>query len=157
MVITVIGIDPGKNETGIVVRHNTDLLYGCIVERADLSDSAYVLDVVETIIVARSHITTNSELIAVEGLIAPDEMPWLGKKHIGPIIGTAIILGAVLAIYPSAVVVPPGGNGDGSFKGYPDAIRPTGLNPKGFDIMRHCRSAWDVSIAGERLVKLGIH
>lgn len=151
---TVIGIDPGKNETGIVVRNGDNLQYACVVDREDQSDQAYIIDVLETIQNAQTYVTTNSELIAVEGLIAPDEMPWLGKKHVGPIIGTAIILGAVLATYPGAVIVPPGGTGAGPFAGYPEAIRPTGLNPKGFDIMRHLRSAWDIAIAGERLAKL---
>ncbi len=150
---TVIGIDPGGNETGIILAQDKQLLNAWSVERKSLEYSGYIREILKAIEDLEKLIVENSYLIAVEGLICPDEMPWLGKKKFGGIMNTAIVLGAVLGRYPSAVVIPPGGNGAAPFQAYSEGLQPP-QGAKGFDILRHCRSAWDVGQAGLAVARM---
>jgi hypothetical protein len=66
-------------------------------------------------------------------------------------LGTAIVLGSVLARWSDAVVVPPGkGHGKLHEQAYPKPLRPAG---KGKDLLRHCRAGGDVSHHGETLYR----
>lgn len=83
-------------------------------------------------------------IVAVESLTAPKGFAGGERAPIDPagVIAAGVVLGAVLAAYPSAVVVDPGGNGSNPVDTYPTGIR------KGAKLggpSTHARSAFDVA------------
>lgn len=156
---TIVGIDPGANETGIVVRAERELVTAWTVDRGDQEDAGYLIEVLETIELAfdaalqrlglpRLGPVTLGIPLAVEGLVGHESAPSMRRKTSVPLIRTAMLIGAVLVVYRQALVIPPGGNGSGPLQAYPEAITPDRPNARGFDKLRHCRSAWDVAGAG---------
>jgi hypothetical protein len=80
-----------------------------------------------------------------------EELAERRPRNMTGVLGTAIVLGSVLARWSDAVVVPPGkGHGKLHEQAYPKPLRPAG---KGKDLLRHCRSGWDVSHHGETLYR----
>ena len=175
-----VGIDPGARSTGIICRRGRTLVLHEVVERgADETEIGpgpiYLASVCDTVArlfcdvgVSLMRLTGQSGFprVAVEGVRRPN--PHVnrrnGKATTDPtaIIGTAMVLGAILNGSPDAVIVPPGDNGSGILASYPaglvtDAERRQGLNrPAGQSAtIRHCRSAWDVSIRAEQMMRLG--
>jgi hypothetical protein len=161
-----VGIDPGAKETGIILRDGRTIVLAEVVtnwyyQHGDPSSvgADYLTNVVATAAKATTTLTDLAE-VAVEGVKKP--CPHLGLTDPSAIIGAGIVLGAVLLEFPAAVVVPPGGNGSGMLDGYPaglvtDAERRGGLNRKAGQSahIRHCRSAWDVSLAAPRIARMG--
>lgn len=140
--LPVVGVDPGHSETGIVLRLGDELLEHSTVIRDDEPDGRYV-DRVNAVVNTRSELHKNC-LVAVEGVRAPN--PHVGRvTNVTGLLGTAIVLGGVLAWWPDALVIPPGGNGSGPLAAYPEALRPTRGRGAGKDNLRHERSAWDVA------------
>lgn len=152
----MVGIDPGSRHTGVVVRQGDTLVDHLTLERlgkADMPDRVYLRQVVLTCVrLVEQHDAT----VAVEGVQKPS--PFMGKtgnvsfSNVTGILGTACVLGAVLALLP-AVVVPPGGNGSGQMLAYPIQLRPTRGKGAGGDKLRHERSAWDIAGAGITMVR----
>jgi len=163
-----VGIDPGSVSTGIVVRHGNRLLWHTVVHREADEDVVRGVGVgPEYIALVLSHVRIGWEShysgvggyipsIAVEGVVRPN--PHVNRKNgnavidPGPAIGTGMVLGAILALYPRAVIVPPGGNGAGMLATYPHALITPGEMRRGLNrpagdtaAVRHCRSAWDVA------------
>lgn len=170
-----IGIDPGARSTGVTARLDFDVVAWDVVERgADETEVGPGVDYIRAVLAGiHGMYTTVLDTVpalrmvrfAVEGVRRPN--PHVnrrnGKATTDPtaIIGAAMVLGAVLADR-AAIVVPPGGNGSGLLASYPhvlvtDAERRKGVNrPAGQSAtIRHARSAWDVSVKAERMVKLG--
>ncbi len=142
----VLGVDPGMNETGIAVRDGDVCRAAETVLREDLSDRDYIDEVLEAC--AELISKWDVEIIGVEGIQA--EHLYRGQKDKGrknPIgaVKTAMMLGAILGRFPGAVIVSPGGNGQGPLLAYPEELRPTRGQGRGHDWLRHCRSAWDVA------------
>lgn len=142
--MVVCGIDPGGRETGIIWRRGNELVeWSCYDRHRGESDVDYVAALPWGDGPA-------SGLVAVEGVVAPNGH--MGQINVGGLLGTAVMLGAVLAYCTASavpcVVVPPAGHGSGPGSAYPEALRakPGGAD---HDLMRHCRSAWDISYAGE--------
>lgn len=96
----------------------------------------------------------DADAVAIEGVQKPS--PFMGKSgnvsftNVNGLLGTAMVLGAVLAALP-AIVVPPGGNGSDPMGVYPVELRPTRGKGAGGDKLRHERSAWDVAGTGMTL------
>jgi hypothetical protein len=160
-----VGIDPGAKETGVILRDGTALLLAEVVtnwyyRQGDPSTvTADYLNDVMAMAVKAANLMGLAE-VAVEGVKKP--CPHLGLTDPSAIIGAGIVLGAILLEFPAAVVVPPGGNGSGLLASYPDGLvtdaeRRGGLNRKAGQsaTIRHCRSAWDVSIAAPRIARMG--
>ena len=120
---TILGVDPGMNETGIVLRRGDSPLCACVVQRGKHdSDQKYLIEIAE--VLDEYSAMTPCPLVAVEGLGEPR---WFMDGEPRPInvralIGTAIVLGLVLGRFPHAVIVPPGGNGSGPLKAYPQSL-----------------------------------
>lgn len=167
----VVGVDPGSRDTGIAVVEDLEqfgelprLLASVTVHRGDdgpLIDppDAYLVDVNAAILDAvrtwtPGHRTVS--LLAIEGISAPKGFA-KGKKHTldpAPLIGTALVLGAVLGrSWPVPVVrIPPGDNGRRlPLRDYPGPLATRG---KGYDKRRHERSAYDVASQGRVLHRL---
>lgn len=157
----VLAVDPGGRESGVVLRHGEALAGYAVVVRHDtlkIPDGDYVTKVLDVC----SDLATDDSIVAVESVrFWPQEgnhvCPACRKRHdprarnLQGLLGTAVVLGAVLARWPDAVVVAPGKRmGSLHDIAYPEPIRATG---KGKDLLRHCRSAWDLSFHGETLWK----
>ena len=144
----VLGIDPGGTQTGLVVvelparRGETpSVARAVLVERAaEQGEREYVGEVVGVV----RELAEGCEVVGVEGLTVPT--PHLRVIALSGLLGAACVLGAVLATVPSAVVVPPGGNGSGPLRAYPAELVGPGER-SGAGWRRHLRSAWDVALA----------
>lgn len=139
-----IGVDPGAKETGVVVRTGETIWWQSVLT----GTPAEIVREVRDLWLDLLH-----PILAVEDLNAPN--PHVGMMNPASLIGTAKVLGAILGAFPEAIVVPPGGNGSGPLSAYPEALRPTRGKGAGKDKLRHCRSAWDVSLAAERMMRVG--
>lgn len=146
----ICGIDPGGRQTGVVWVCEGQLEYHNVYERGPGEDDAAYIDRFPW---AAGPIP---DLICVEDVRAP--VGQMGQISLDGLLRTAVTLGAVLAYAASGgvpvVVVPPGAHGSGPVTAYPVELRPTRGSGAGHDRLRHCRSAWDLAIAGERLSKL---
>ena len=162
----VLGIDPGGRWTGLCIRLGSAATAHQVITRAGDEDvvrgigvgPVYIADVMAAIAALEIQVATaypaGPPLIAVEGVTRPN--PHLnranGRALTDPtgILGTAMILGAVLATYPNAVIVPPGHNGERPLSTYPTVLVAArelahGANRVGGGILRHARSAFDVA------------
>lgn len=158
MTRTVLGIDPGGRESGLVVRQRDDLAAHRVVvrpDRARLPDGRYVRQVLaactELLAIAGVGPRDPDLIVTVEGVAYWPERQVAGKapRDQRGLYGTAIVLGAILARWPTAELVEPGaGHGGLGAMVYPNDIKPP-AGGAGNDRLRHCRSAWDVSYRGE--------
>lgn len=150
-----VGIDPGGSETGIIARHGDRCLYRSVVTRDDLQMGDYIAEVISVVVDALAEVDPVDVLedpVSVEGLTTPN--PHIGMTSVRGLLDTAQVLGAVLAHWPTAVVVPPAGNGSAPLAAYPADLRPIRGQGKGRDRLRHCRSAWDIAGAAPTLARL---
>ena len=142
----VLGVDPGGQSTGLVLRDRDELRHGEVVKRGDRDMAPYMLDVIS----AMSAFTVPA-LVAVEDVNEPS--PHMGMVALRGLLDTAQVLGAVLSQWPHAVVVPPGGHGKGPLAAYPAEL--VGARERsGAGRLRHARSAWDLAGAAVRQVRL---
>jgi hypothetical protein len=157
------GVDPGGRDTGIIIRQDTRLLAHSTVRRGDHEPlQAYLDRVINRLIDILDGIPDGTEgvdepvLLAVEDVVPPTAH--LGLTSVAGLIGTAATLGAVLAATADAaktgegvvIVVPPARHGQGPMAAYPAELRPSRGSGRGKDRLRHERSAWDCSMAGEQ-------
>lgn len=154
----VIGVDPGGRTTGIVARIAHVCLAADLVTRdgpAVFPDAVYLDEVVAAIggLVVYVEQDRPRPTIAVEGVVHPNGH--VRMINAAGLLGTAAVLGAVLAYFPAAVVVPPAGNGAGPRSAYPAALWPP-TEKRGAGRCRHLRSAWDVAEAGAFLARLEV-
>lgn len=149
----MLGIDPGGKYTGVIVRAGDEVLGVRVVTRSgsgDLPDTRYIHEVLD-------EITSHVELvdgIAVEGLVVPKGRDPGGNEthmNVAGLIGVGMVFGAVLARWPRAVVVPPGGHGSLPEVAYPLVIRKRAKNLGGPS--SHARSAYDVAGVGRLLMR----
>lgn len=155
-----VGVDPGGRETGVVVRHGEWPRSAVIVRRGGEDDvdgswHRYLAEVKDAVMDAwllaeqlDDHVGT---VVSVEWVSAPT-----GFKHgqrqpinLDGVIGTALVLGMLMEVWPDAVIVAPAGHGSAPLATYPDALVAPG-EVKGTGRFRHCRSAWDIALAGAR-------
>ena len=153
----MLGIDPGGTQTGLcLVKANGNPVEACVVERnKELGEGAYVGEVVQVCTDYASRLPKS--MVAVEGVVKP-RSHFRGQVsfiNVEGLIGAAMVLGAVLAVWPDAFVIPPASNGSGALESYPPML----VGPretKGGGWMRHCRSAYDVALTARRLVAGGV-
>ncbi len=146
------GIDPGSRNTGFSVR---DIKAGKILvsstyvrpkETEIITWAVYLSNEIKDFLV--SHYPEAH--VGIEGVRSPRFYQNGKKSPLNPeaIIQTGMMVGAFAALFPEAVIVPPGHNGTGNFE-YPEEI--VGRRPKDLPGVagprNHERSAFDV--AGE--------
>jgi hypothetical protein len=152
--LTVIGVDPGARETGLVLGQwaagRLTLTDHRVVRRVDARPvldvpTAYLAELVAKL---RSWTTGGPGLVAIEGVTVPHPHGRRGLISPAAPMATAVVFGAVLGqAWPWPVtVIAPAQHGKLPAGCYPPGIRgrPGG---KGADRLRHCRSAWDVARA----------
>lgn len=157
----VVGVDPGGRQTGIVVRYGDTCLAADLLTRdgpetfpkADYL--AEVIDAIGGLVVYASQEAPDAgwPRVAVEGVVHPSGH--VRMINAAGLLGTACVLGAVLAHYPAALVVPPASHGAGPRSAYPAALWPP-TEKRGTGRRRHLRSAWDIAEAGAFLARLEV-
>lgn len=149
----VIGIDPGARYTGVVVRDGDVVLHASTLVRPQsvTSSTDWALMVITDIADILKDFPAMIP-VGVEGVSDPKGFQHGKRAAINPkdIIRAGIILGAVVARWPTAVVVPPGGNGSQHYSHYPDVLigrRPADLpgSTNGAGTRDHEQSAYDVA------------
>jgi hypothetical protein len=76
----------------------------------------------------------------------------MGLTNVRGLLDTAIVVGVLLGRHP-LILVPPGKHGKGLLLAYPRPLQPENGRGRGYDRMRHCRSAWDVAGAAMTMRK----
>lgn len=151
-----IGVDPGATYTGVSVRDNdTLLLSSTYVKPKDTPPITWAVEVATRIQNEVINLYPDA-FIGIEGVTVPNSYNQ-GKLSLNSpkyIIWTALIVGALSANNPNAVIVRPGKNGSQDLSSYPSEL--IGRRPKdlagvsvGAGTRNHEKSAWDV--AGEVL------
>jgi Holliday junction resolvasome RuvABC endonuclease subunit len=149
----IVGVDPGGQTTGIVVRSGPHYVYGVTVSRkvaggGRLSMVEYLVEVLDSLgLIEESY---HPSAYAVEDAIAPN--PHVGRiTDPGPIIEAAQVLGAVLGLCRgAALVIRPARHGAPvASRAELEAKYPAELigarETKGTGGLRHLRSAWDIA------------
>ena len=152
----IMGVDPGARYTGVVVRDGGAVLHAStLVRPVDMGPTAWALSVVEQLRVI--HTSVGECPMAVEGVSDPKGFTKGKRDPINPawIMRAAVVLGAVVAVWPDACVVPPGGNGAKYARNYPPELvgrRPAQLPGDGQQAgtRAHEQSAFDVAGKAER-------
>lgn len=169
MSVAYLGIDPGPVWTGLVVRlgplalaprvlHNDRPASGHGVTDAYLAE---VVTAVRTVQIGiAEHYPAARLVTAIEGVNVPGGFKDGKQQFAQPkdILGLGIIYGHLRAVFPEALVAQPNKHGHGLLAGYPENLvtqgeRRAGLNraaPQKTE-MRHCRSAYDVTLTAERI------
>lgn len=159
MSFPVLGIDPGSRNTGVVLRRGEDLLAWGLAVRSGagkLPDGHYLSEVRAecTRVLERGGVDVRDRASYVVGV---EQVAWWPASEGGPprnqygLYGTAMVIGAVLARWPDAVVVQPGrGVAKLHEQAYPEPIRGR-RGGKGTDRLVHVRAAFDHSWAAETL------
>jgi hypothetical protein len=152
----VLGVDPGGQSVGIVVREGHDLLHHRTVTRGDQTIDVWTRTVLDDL--DRAAGVGFLDLCAVEGLNHPT--PQMGLANVRGLLDTATVLGAVIGWCDQldVVVVPPGRHGraaDGLGRAGLSAAYPAELvgprETSGTGALRHCRAAWDCAgVAAKR-------
>lgn len=158
--ITVLGIDPGARYTGISLRDNDTPIYSAIFVRPQsMSATEWALECSRLALEVYNEYKPS--YVALEGISDPKGFYKGEQAAINPkdIIRTGIVLGALVATWPDAIIVEPGGNGDRHESFYPESLsgrRPKDLagSNKGSNTRKHEKSAYDV--AGKAQKSLGI-
>lgn len=154
----IIGIDPGARYTGVVVRDGDAVLHSSTLVRPEKMDGPdWALQVVRDIKTILAAFPPGMP-VAVEGISDPKGFHRGQKAAINPkdIIRAGIVLGAVVATWPQAAVVPPGNNGSQHYSHYPAELigrRPADLPgaSNGAGTRDHEQSAYDVAGKGARM------
>lgn len=148
----VIGIDPGARYTGVVVRDGDAVLHSStLVRPVEMTSTDWaVMVVVEIQRILRDFPATIP--VGIEGISDPKGFHQGKRAAINPkdIIRAGIVLGALVATWPKAVIVKPGGNGSQHYTHYPEALigrRPESLpgSTNGAGTRDHEQSAFDVA------------
>ena len=152
------GVDPGARYVGVVIRDGDVVLHAStLVRPQDMSGTDWALDSVKQI---KEILTAYPDIpMGVEGVNDPKGFHRGQHAAINPrdIIRAGIVLGAVVATWDNAIVIPPGGNGSQHASHYPPAIvgrRSKELpgDSQGAGTRGHEQSAFDV--AGKTAAKV---
>lgn len=162
-----VGIDPGARDTGVISINpeGTSTRGFTVHNEGDLLPvpHSYLVAVIETVREAIEYAGGESAIVKVESITRPNwhvakDRKFGSAANPAPLLGTAQVLGAVMAVYPDSVLVPPGKNGSSVLAAYPDfLIGPREKSKQGWQsrvgsgILRHQRSAWDVARFDTRL------
>lgn len=159
---TVLGVDPGDRFVGIVARRGTEVRGARILDRRRFPDAADRVGWVAVVLVAvdvelsrqadeldlgkASALATGELVLAVEDVKAPN--PHVRRRdgnaltNLDGILGTAVVVGALVAAYPDLTLVAPGGNGRAPAFGYPGEL---GKGVRLGGPSDHARAAYDVA------------
>lgn len=148
---TVLGIDPGGQTIGWVIRRGLTLLDHGLIERPEgLATYEWAISAGQRLNLAAyvphaPELRRAESIIAIEDVIPPN--PHAGMMRPGDLIAVSMVAGALFARFPDAVIVRPGKHGSHPLGTYPPVLVGAGER-KGTGKLRHARSAWDIAAAG---------
>lgn len=162
---TILGVDPGARETGLVVVDGDQVLAHDVVVADGKLDPQNPVDLAyldrirrhaETLL-AVAGVGHALDAIAIEKIGAPN--PHLGTTNAAGAIACAAVIGELHAwaahfgdVVP-VMLIDTAGHGRELLQTYPSVL--VGPNePKGTGILRHARSAYDVALAARWYLKL---
>lgn len=152
MQMLVIGVDPGGQETGIVLRDGNEVITGILLRRLR-SDSLtdYLAEHVRCLKDLRS---TYGDDIAIvcETITVPS--PHVRVIAVQGLLDTQFLIGGLCVAFPGLILVEPSGHGSQPLFSYPSSL----VGPRervGAGRFRHLRSAFDVGAASYVLVGNG--
>ena len=148
----VLGVDPGAMATGLVLLDDAGTVVDATTaHRGTRALGGWVDHVLERV---DAVLGDRVVVVGVEG-VRPPRSHLSGKRSLGVsdpqvMYDTAAVVGAVLAVFSAAVVVPPGGNGKAPKTSYPGVL--LGKRPRAFTVSevssrQHEWSAFDVARA----------
>jgi hypothetical protein len=157
----VLGVDPGARYTGVVLRDGDVVLYSTTLVRVKeetdpVAWARHVVAEIKAVLVTACPPETG---MGVEGVSAPKGFKDGKRQPIdpAPILFAGVVLGAVAAEWPDAVVIQPGGNGSQHVTNYPPEL--VGRRPKdlpgadgGAGTRDHEQSAYDVAGKAARVL-----
>lgn len=160
---TIVAVDPGHRWTALVVRTGDSLRARELLTRRDdeLLDS-WALRCASA--VWKLADTYYGRHVAVEAVTAPTGHSSRGRSGLvdpGPLLDTAVVVGAVLARCSGAFLVAPGGFGPtlpsraALLAAYPPAlVGPRERTGSGKGPHQHLRAAWDLAAAARLQLRL---
>lgn len=157
----ILGCDPGSRFCGLALVRGDELVAWDLVERTEgQSIAGWIGECYSgALMLCCDYHEVRPVTVAVEDVNSP-KLYINGKRQmISPesLIGTAAVMGGLVSWAATegfpCLLVAPGGNGSGPFSAYPDELRPTRGKGRGFDKMNHCRSAWDVALAAQTMLR----
>ena len=151
----VLGVDPGAQATGIVVRTGDELAYGTTAVR-DKGETVelYAAGVVHLVAGIKERfieLLDGRPLVAIEAVLAPSVWNNGERVVLHPqfVMDTCTVAGHIAGWATAQRLevewVRPGHNGQGFIGSYPAAAAPDPRQGAGKDRLRHLRSAWDVA------------
>lgn len=153
--VVVAGIDPGSRHSAIVIRDGDIPIHASTVTRDGNQDGISYAKIVISLMkpIIDEYLEQYPDMIvAIEGISDPKGFKGGRRAAINPkdIIRTGITVGALVAVFPDAIIVAPGGNGSQHESQYPPSLK--GRRPKDLDgdstgagTRRHEQSAYDVA------------
>lgn len=145
----VLGIDPGARNVGVVLRDGDAVLYASTLRRDDAVDE-YVWPH-QVVAEVKAALGASRVPMGIEGVHAPR---WHMNGEVSPVrpkdlIALGMVVGALTAVWPQAVVIHPGKNGSQHVSHYPRCLvgrRPPELSGSTAGGKRaHEQSAFDVA------------
>lgn len=158
----VVGIDPGAKHVGVCLRDGATVLGFGVLDGDSFHDLPFFFNRLRSFVDSQimNHVMNvvgaDDVVVAVEG-VQPPNVWHNGRKQMLPVdslIGTAMMFGAVLATWPTAIVVPPGKNGSSPINTYPTELVGPREGKAGTGRLRHARSAWDVAGSAPKIARL---
>lgn len=148
----VIGVDPGARYTGVVVRDGDVVLHAStLVRPVEMTGTDWAILCVEQVRSIVKDFPATMPM-GVEGVSDPKGFHRGKSAAINPkdILRAGIVLGAVVAVWPTAHIIKPGGNGSQHYSHYPAALigrRPADLpgSTNSAGTRDHEQSAYDVA------------
>jgi hypothetical protein len=151
--------DPGPRWFGLAVRRADDYLGHELLRRRSkgpLPERAYAEFLIARVRATRAaaaRLTGQEPLLAFEVARGSTGFKRGEGAALRPVdvFGLGLVLGALLAAFPDAIEIPPGGNGSGLLACYPrELVGPRERGLTGTGRLRHCRSAWDAAAQAAR-------
>jgi hypothetical protein len=153
MSVVVTGVDPGGRNVGIAARRGDELVDFCVLERKGISEIPDAAWLEEVCGAAVEYHEGFGGRVAVEGVRPPTGFKY-GRRdpiNFAGLIGTSMVLGAIQALLPDAIVVAPAQHGTAPLSTYPDRL--VGDREQvGYGRYRHARSAWDIAGVGAHML-----
>lgn len=160
----ILGVDPGARETGLVLARGRDLLGHDVVigaEKITARGCPIYGTYLHQVVAAMDELLERAGLlapavVAVESLRPPS--PHMGLTNVAGAMATAAVIGAVVEWANKRLLelllVEPAELGKSPLQAYPAELRGV-RETKGTGILRHARSAWDVTLVARYQLRVG--
>jgi hypothetical protein len=164
----ILGCDPGSRFCGLALVRGREVVAWDLVERTagqsvvgwigECSSGALLL-ACQTNVTGEAWQASPKLTVAVEDVNSPKLFINGKRQMISPesLIGTAAVMGGLVSWAATegfpCLLVAPGGNGSGQREGYPAELWGAREGPAGTGRLGHVRSAWDIALAAQTMLR----